>query len=93
LLEREQGFAILAVVRPCVSSPSLQLPVPRPPQNTNQAAAVANRLDVATLLLQEAGSFARPLALATNRYGQSAWQIAARKGCSEMMQLLATAAA
>lgn len=57
------------------------------------AAAVANRLDVAALLLSEAGAHARPLALATNRYGQSAWQIAARKGCAQMMRLLATAAA
>ncbi|KAI8474689.1 MAG: hypothetical protein J3K34DRAFT_517997 [Monoraphidium minutum] len=57
------------------------------------AAAVANRLDVAALLLQEAGTHARALASATNRYGQSAWHIAARKGCQQMMQLLATAAA
>jgi ankyrin repeat protein len=67
----------------------------RPPARPRapQAAAVANRLEVATLLLQEAGASARALALATNRYGQSALQIAARKGCAQMMQLLATAAA
>lgn len=58
-----------------------------------QAAAVGNRLEVAALLLQEAGAAARALALATNRYGQSAWQIAARKGAADMMQLLAMAAA
>jgi hypothetical protein len=50
-------------------------------------------LEVAALLLQEAGAHAGALAAATNRYGQSAWQIAARKGCRQMMQLLATAAA
>jgi hypothetical protein len=54
---------------------------------------VANRLDVAALLLQEAGANARALAAATNRYGQSAFAIAARKGCKQMMALLATAAA
>jgi hypothetical protein len=70
-------------------SPPLRPSLP----SATQAAAVANRLDVATLLLQEAGASARALALATNRYGQSALQIAARKGCSQMMQLLATAAA
>ena len=48
---------------------------------------------MAALLLQEAGTYSRSLAQATNRYGQSAWHIAARKGCTQMMQLLATAAA
>lgn len=65
----------------------------RPPRPRPQAAAVGNRLEVAALLLQEAREHAPALAAATNRYGLSAWHIAARKGSKQMMQLLATAAA
>jgi hypothetical protein len=63
------------------------------PKKQIKAAAVANHVDVATLLLQEAGRNARALARATNRYGHSALSIAARKNCAAMMALLATAAA
>lgn len=52
------------------------------------AAAVANHFDVATLLLQTAGTLAAQLVNTVNRYGQNVVHIAARKGSVQLLRLL-----
>lgn len=56
------------------------------------AAAVADRHGIALRLLRAAGHEAASLAVATNRYGQSAAHIAARKGSHVMLHALLEAA-
>ncbi|KAF5838844.1 hypothetical protein DUNSADRAFT_2102 [Dunaliella salina] len=53
------------------------------------AAAVANRLDVAQTLLSEAGpEGVQAMLHATNKYGQTALHVAARKGSPRLLRLL-----
>ena len=57
------------------------------------AAVLADRMAISRRLLQEAGPRAAALVAATNRYGQSALHIAARRGCLPVLQTLVETAA
>lgn len=55
------------------------------------ASAVGRHTSIAQQLLAAAGPLARPLVLATNRYGQTGVHIAARRGSWELVQCLVEA--